>query len=480
MASKKNQLVGKQFSDFQARLVSNEKDDKLEIKDKVYGQRARLIPINDTTHKGCEKNLTSIFLSSLCLIKEFRNMVSKEIGLKKGGSLYAYTEVAFPNLPMYYNLKGKGKKDLDIVDGLLLVVSSGIIKDAVFFEMKSHNNPLDPDQVKRYMDLAGQLGIDKLVTVSNQFVTSSNYSPLYIKPPSGLELFHLSWHYINTMGEILWEDNDTNIEDEDQKAIMYEVSQYFEHEKSGVRDFSSTIATWKKAIDGLDKKTVNPLDSYYSNAVLSWIQEERDIALKLSRHLGYVIDSQKKKYSSLQKRIEDETNLLLSTEKFQSKFKIKHAVSNLSVEADVHGKNVSVSVLVKNPEGASTYSQLKFVKNQLEGKCAKKNPEKFNKIQKDLVLDVIFKGRVQNTSFNYQNYDENEFRIKEIGKEKEATVKQVRVNYMMNYGTTVFKSRTKFIKEYEEQIINFYQVIVQNLKNGKIETPQIESLDSGN
>lgn len=476
--AKSTTLIESSFKDFQARLISFTKDDASDIKNKIYGQRARLIPLNDKTEKGCEKNLTSIFLASLTLIKEFRNMVSKEIDLKRGGTLHAYTEVAFPDLPLYYNNKDKGEKRLDIVDGLLLVVSSDTIKDAAFFEMKSHDSPLDPEQVKRYIELAKKLGIDKLVTVSNQFVTSSRYSPFNMKCPSDFNLFHLSWHYINTMGKILWEDNDTNIIDEDQKAIMYEVTQYFDHEKSGVKDFSSTGRTWEKAIDGIDKGIVDPLDPYYSQAVVSWIQEERDIALKLSQHLGYVIDSQKKKYSSLQSRIEDETNFLLTTEKFQSEFKIKHAVSNMVVEADVHGKNISVSVVVQNPEGASTYSQLKFVKNQLDGKCEKKNPEKFKKLQKDLVLEVFFKGRISSIPFGYENYDEQEYKIKAIGKEKKAVIKQVRITYKMNYGTTLFKSRTKFIKKFEEQVLTFYQVIVQNLKNGKIATPQIENLET--
>ena len=476
--AKHYKLIGTTFKEFQDRLGSScTQANTSEIKDQIYGQRARLIPIGETTKNGCEKNLASIFLSTMTMVKEFREMVSKEIDLKKGGSLYAYTEVAFPFLPIYYNHKDRDKKELDRVDGLLLVVTAGKISDAAFFEMKSNSAVLDRDQIEHYISLAQEVGIDKMVTVSNQFVTSSTYSPLDIKVPSGFKLFHLSWHYINTMGKILWEDNETNIDDQDQRAIMYEVSQYFDHDKSGVRDFSATTETWGKAIDGLLKNTVNPYDSYCSGAVLNWIQEERDIALKLSQHLGYVIDTQKKKYSTLQERITDETQTLLKTLKLQSEFKIKHVVSNLRVEADIHGTNICVSVVVKNPEGATTYSQLKFVKNQLEKKCAMKNPDKFKSMEKDITLEVAYKGRIPDTTFNYQDYDEFEYRIKELGKEKDASIKQVRVNYIKNYGLAIFKSRTKFIKTYEEQILTFYHVIVQNIKNGVIAAPQIENLE---
>ena len=100
----------------------------------------------------------------MTLIREFRHMVSKEIELKQGGTLYAFTEVAFPYLPMYYTVKGKPKKDLDVVDGLLLVVSSGIIKDAAFFEMKSNDKILEIEQVKRYLALAQELGVEIVLT----------------------------------------------------------------------------------------------------------------------------------------------------------------------------------------------------------------------------------------------------------------------------------------------------------------------------
>ena len=71
-------------------------DDLLECskgeKPSINLQKARLIPLLKTGDEGA---LSSIFLSSLRLIKEYRESIFKEIKLKKGGQAYYFTEVTF-------------------------------------------------------------------------------------------------------------------------------------------------------------------------------------------------------------------------------------------------------------------------------------------------------------------------------------------------------------------------------------------------
>ncbi|MCF7942206.1 MAG: hypothetical protein K9M84_11370 [Spirochaetia bacterium] len=471
MASIKNHLIGKQFSDFQ-KCISDTKLENPIIP--VNGQRARLIPTNKASAQRNEMNLTSVFLSTLVLVKEFKDMFSREIGLSRAGTLHAYTEVEFPKLKLYL---GNREKKIDRVDGLLLVVASGKIKDAVIFEMKSDDNSIKKEQVERYMELANELGINKLVTISNQFVTSPKYSPIDVRIPKNINLFHFSWHYVNTLGKILWEDNEFNIVDEDQRRIMYEVTEFFDYDDSGVKNYDKTSNTWSKAISSFGKGTVNTKDPYYSDAVLSWIQEERDIALKLSQLLGYVVDTQKKAYSSLQERIDKETQTFITPPHIlSSEFKIKNAISNMTIAANAYSKMIVASVVVQNPEGKRVSSQLNFVKRQLEGKCAKSAPEKYRGIRDKITLDIIFKGRIKDYSFSFTEYEEKEIDITNIVKEKNIDIKQIRVNYVLNYSKE-FSNRKNFITKYESQILNFYHVIVQNLTNGEVITPQIKIMD---
>ena len=91
-------------------------------------REARLIPL---FKPGDEMGLTSVILSSLRLIKEFRKMVLSEARIMTGGQIYVYTEATFSKFPE------------SRVDGLLILVSGGVIKDAAIFEMKNGKDVID-------------------------------------------------------------------------------------------------------------------------------------------------------------------------------------------------------------------------------------------------------------------------------------------------------------------------------------------------
>ena len=202
----KKNLIGLSFDDFQS--FRNSEDPS------IIAQEARLIPLLKTGDEGA---LTSIFLSAVRLIKEYRDSIFKEIKLSRGGTPYYFTEVVF--------------KDIDKnsrIDGLIVVVSKGVIKDAVVFEMKNKNNSVDKDQVEKYIALSKKIGVSNMVTVSNEFVADSSQSPVNTKAPKNFNLFHFSWTYLMTKGQLLLFKNEANIQDEDQVEIMKEVLHYIE------------------------------------------------------------------------------------------------------------------------------------------------------------------------------------------------------------------------------------------------------------
>ena len=202
------------------------------IKDKqqLSVRSARLIPL---IKPGDEMALTSIFLSAVKLVKEFRDEIFTEVGLSRAGKVYVFTEVSFKEL------------NNEQPDGLIIVVGGGKIKDAALLEMKNKNSVLKEDQVQSYLAVAKKYDIKKFITVSNQFVSSPTQSPLNVKVPKGVDLYHLSWSYILTKAHILLFKDRPNIEDEDQVEIMREVVKYFDHEKSGVNGFTVMKKGWK-------------------------------------------------------------------------------------------------------------------------------------------------------------------------------------------------------------------------------------------
>lgn len=233
---KLTKLIGLKKTEFDEYI--NSKDPK--IKSQINVRPARLIPVLKT---GDEMALSSIFLASLRLVKEFRDTIFKEIKFSRNGKLFYYTEVCFPEL-----FKER-------IDGMVINVVSGKIKDVAFFEMKSSKNPLNREQIERYIKISKSLKVNKLITISNQFVSDSKESPIEkLKVSPSFNLYHFSWTYLLTIAQILLFDNEDNIEDVDQIEIMKEVVEYLEHPKSGLLGNTNMSEGWKEVSDKLFKQ----------------------------------------------------------------------------------------------------------------------------------------------------------------------------------------------------------------------------------
>ena len=280
MISKKvTKLVGLKKEEFDYFLSNNQ----------IQAQQARLIP---TLKTGDEMALTSIFLSSLRLVNEYRNDIFKELKLSRGGKVYYYTEVTIPEI------------DKSRIDGLIIVVKSGVIMDAAFFEMKNKTNYLNQEQVENYLNLSKKLGVKTLVTISNEFVSNSSQSPVKVRVAKSMRLFHFSWTYLLIKGQLLLFKNEYNIEDEDQVEIMKEALNYLESPLSGVKGYTQMKPGWKELAENVRAhKAIKINNNYVEDAVLSWYEEERDMALLVSRKLGVFVKSSIKGKDSLKNDI---------------------------------------------------------------------------------------------------------------------------------------------------------------------------------
>lgn len=110
--------------------------------------------------------LTSTFLSSLRLIKEFRKTIHSVTSISNNGKIHVFTEFCFVE---------EGNKR---IDGLIIIERSNQILDAAILEMKNGKSTLEEKQILDYIDIADKYSIPKLITVSNQFVSHPTQSPL--------------------------------------------------------------------------------------------------------------------------------------------------------------------------------------------------------------------------------------------------------------------------------------------------------------
>jgi len=416
-------------------------------------RKARLIPVYKP---GDEIALTSVFLSSLRLIKEFKKYFFSEVKLISSGELYVYTEVVFPQF-----------KDSRI-DGLIIVVKGGEIKDAAILEMKNKNCLLEQNQIEKYIQIARELNIPKIITVSNEFVSEPTQSPLNIRIPKSIQMFHFSWSYILTLAHhILLFENENNIKDEDQVEIMKEVVAYFENSVTGVCGFSQMKAGWTELVDKMNSGVrLKQADPCVVDTVSSWQQEEKDMALILSRKLGVLVQSGNTKFKGdLKARIENDSKALIENKMLSSTLGVKGAVSEITVKALFEKRIIEMSVKLNVPLDKGVKGQIGWLKRQIDY-CGKKRPKIFNKIYDDLKVDINIKHARSDERISYKRIDE----IYEDLKSKE--INEFGIVQVNDFGKS-FSSRKKFVEIIEDMLIEFYGGIVQHLANWEKPAPKI-------
>ena len=458
MAKNSLSLIGKSISEF------NELIDFKSENREIMVRPARLIPAQK---KLDELSLASVFLASLTMITEFRDMIFKEIGISKIGYIKAYTEISFPKIKIYED--GIMKKGPLRIDGLILQVVSGKIKDAAFFEMKMGSQEVQSKQIGEYLSLAKEVGVTKLVSISNQFVSTPKDYPIPVDRVKGIDLFHFSWRYIMALGSVLLIDNDLNISDPDQVLIMNEVMEFFRNKNTAVNTFDSMSKEWSQVIDGVRAKNeFSKIDPILAVCAQDWLQEEQDLALKMSEELGLMVDCNKKRSQSMQERLDSDINDIIESGCLFSQFKIKGAVSPLEVIADLGYRKIICTVEVRVPlDKKSASARLNWLNRQIES-IRGKYEKTFLQIKSSLWLEAMVKGREKNKKKLYSNlealYEES----------LQCDIRSVKISYEPELAGK-FNQTKKFIEEYEKIVVTFYSVVVQNLKNWEEPAPKMNT-----
>ena len=435
MIKKINKLVGLKKTDFDE-YVSN---GKITLSD------ARLIPLLKT---GDEMALTSILMSSIRLVKEFRYQLFKEIKLKRSGKAYYYTEVKF--------------KDIDKdsrLDGLILIVVSGVIQDAVFIEVKNGKDLLKEEQIMKYYKLARALNnVPKILTISNEFVADSSQSPISINNQSKkISLYHFSWTYIKTLAQLLLFDNDDNIDDEDQIEIMKEVMHYLDDERSGVSGFHRMSAGWKEVAEKVKSQQSLSDDKVLLEAITSWYQEETDMTLMLSRKLGVLVKSD---IENPKNKLKRDIAKLKKDHSLSTKLRVRGAVSDIKVTVDFERRTIAMSIVVKPPLNKGVIARVTWIKNQLE----KIENQSF---LEHLYIDADIKYTSNSIKYKYANidkfYEHDDIKNKDIIGFNLDVIKSAK-----------FTQVSTFVKEIESLLLDYYQIIVQDLKTWEKPAPKLQ------
>ena len=245
---------------------------------------------------------------------------------------------------------------------------------------------------------------------------------------------------------------------------MKEVLAYLEAPESGVTNFNKMKPGWKLVAEKiLSKSALKAKDQEVIEAVESWVQEEKDMGLMLSRELGVMVklgrDSQKYK-------IDADIKKLVKKNHLQSRLKVIGSVSEILIDADFTSRTVSMSVEVDAPLDKGTKGRLGWMLRQIE-KCKQKYDMEFDAIENELYVDASIKYSRNSVRHRFEDFDQ----FYELDKSAEIT--QFNIIVIRNFGRN-FESVRKFVEIIESMLKEFYKVIIQNLSNWDRPAPKLK------
>ena len=404
--------------------------------------RSRLFSILADNSK--EGRATSILMSCLEIVDEFRTKLLSKLGVNKlqHHNIRTYTEVVFP-----------GSKDTTRLrpDGLILV-ERGKYNWSAIIEAKIGKNDLYSDQIENYLKLAKSQGVNSVITISNQFSTLPDLHPVAVSKNliRSVKLHHWSWMYILTEALMLIENDE--ISDPEQKYILNELIRFLRDDNTVVNGFVQMPESWKeittKAKHG---KYFKPTEKVILEVIGAWHQEGRDISLILSRNLGLLVQVKisRKLLSDHNLRISNDAKLLCTESRMQHIFDVPNAASDIEVVADLKASTISVGMKLEAPKRATIKGQVNWLLNQLRH-------------SKSSIVRVEFdwKGQYPPDSVSLHELMNDKDQV--LSNFPKAELREFEVAAIV-MDVNKFMNRKSFISTLEDTIVNFYEDVGQHL-----------------
>ncbi|MEJ2121397.1 MAG: hypothetical protein P8Z76_11950 [Alphaproteobacteria bacterium] len=300
------------------------------------GEQARLIPIVADTNR--ESRTTSVLLASLTALPDLAHAVFSSVGqsIGKRSVVSAFTEV----VPTSSVSRSK-----DRPDGLV-VIETGRRSWSAFLEVKIGNGQLSADQIERYVELAKNCEVDAVITISNQFTARPDHHPIQVPRTMTrkVKLYHWPWMWIL-------------------------IVRFLSHDSTGIDGFDRMNKEWKDVVLAVQSGAVLRKSAHeIENTVASWHEEERDMCLILSRHLGRPVrlKLERKHRDAPLDRLKDDGSILAEKKKLRCAFHIPDAASDLSVVVDLRTRSVACGMRMEAPrDKKSTKARVNWLLRQL-------------------------------------------------------------------------------------------------------------------
>lgn len=319
------------------------------------GEQARLVPVMDWK----ETHLLGFFLAAFQAIPTFSSSVFALIDSpkRKIQRVDCYTEVVFKS-----DKDGKNR-----CDGLIEITSGKTTSWRAIVEAKMGASKIDGDQIERYLRLARENKIDAVLTISNDFVTKPTDSLVKVSGhlTRSVKLFHLSWWSLVTEA-LLIRHNDNDLATS-EKFLLDELLRACLHPKAKIQGFTQMSKAWKDVVSKAHAGTLTKSDPETQAIVSDWMQEQKELALILSRFLGKKaavwLPSRHRDPNELRKAL---TNTLVQTNKLSCEIRLDDIAAPIRVSTEVANRRHKFSMELEAPKDRkSSKARLNWLLRQL-------------------------------------------------------------------------------------------------------------------
>jgi hypothetical protein len=349
-------------------------------------------------------------------------------------------------------------------DGFLEVDSGRKIWRAII-EAKIGNAELSVEQVEAYLDLARELEIDAVITVSNQFSTIPTHHPIPVSKQKlrSVELYHFSWLAILTKARLLSEDK--TVGDPEQAFILKELIRYLSHPASGVCEMTRLGSEWKDVCNKIQTGTPIAKSDTTATAVVSqWHQLTRYLALELSNAVGKSVDVwlPRSHTKDAAQRLAEECGNFATTPVLSVELDVPNAASRVAMEADFLRRSLRFSVTLNTPQDrARPTAAINWVTKQLSSLA---NTAHIS----DILIRVRWPYRAPDTVAALADALNDAKSL--VPPEKKDLPAGFQIQRVVDLGAR-FKGSSTFVEDARRELPRFYKDVVQNVANWVAKAP---------
>jgi len=409
---------------------------------------ARLIPITSSTGvEAKERNAASALLAVLAHVDEFGRTLLKPLGAP-AGKIEAFVETPF---------KIEGGKTIR-PDGLIGVTRAGRTWWALV-ECKIADQPLTPEQMESYLDLARATGMDAVLSISNHYTTDSSDYPIAIdkKKLRKVSIHHWSWVRVLTEAEV--QKQHRGVKDPDQAYLLDELIRYLSDPRSGVVQFDDMGPSWTKVREGARVRTFGKSDPDVAAVANRWDELLRFLSLDLTKELGRDVKQlQRRQEATAVARHEALRKSLADTGRLYADLQIPDTAGPLEVVADLRSRQIAVSTELVAPKEGQSRGRLSWLLRQLQ------------KAPPDLVVEVQL-ARTSLTLSAPLGAIRDDPTI--VLPDRTREIRAFRLSLRRDLGLNRQAGRGSFIDSILTNVKTFYGEILQQLTAWKPRAPQL-------